>query len=139
MPEMEMAINPGRVFGTLQGRACKDPAFGLDAVWIEPSQKDHAQTLGYTVVDPGTVVATHLSHILQSHAHELFGYEEAQKILDNLAKSAPKLVEDLVPKTLPLGVVVKVLQNLLQEHVPIRDMRTYCRNFGGVRGQESRS
>ncbi|MDP1770841.1 MAG: flagellar biosynthesis protein FlhA [Methylobacter sp.] len=124
MPDMEMAINPGRVFGTLKGNACKDPAFGLDAVWIEPSQKDHAQTLGYTVVDPGTVVATHLSHLLQSHAHELFGYEEAHKILDNLAKSAPKLVEDLVPKTLPLGVVVKVLQNLLQEHVPIRDMRT---------------
>lgn len=124
MPEMEMAINPGRVFGTLKGNACKDPAFGLDAVWIEPNQKDHAQTLGYTVVDPGTVVATHLSHLLQAHAHELFGYEEAHKILDNLAKSAPKLVEDLVPKTLPLGVVVKVLQNLLQEHVPIRDMRS---------------
>jgi flagellar biosynthesis protein FlhA len=124
MPEMEMAINPGRVFGALPGKACKDPAFGLDAVWIEPNQKDHAQTLGYTVVDPGTVVATHLSHLLQAHAHELFGYEEAQKILENLAKSAPKLVEDLVPKTLPLGVVVKVLQNLLQEHVPIRDMRS---------------
>ncbi|MFA6052170.1 MAG: flagellar biosynthesis protein FlhA [Methylobacter sp.] len=138
MPEMEMAINPGRVFGTLQGRACKDPAFGLDAVWIEPSQKDHAQTLGYTVVDPGTVVATHMSHLLQAHAHELFGYEEAQKILDNLAKSAPKLVEDLVPKTLPLGVVVKVLQNLLQEHVPIRDMRSIAETLVeyGVKSQD---
>ncbi|MDP3331197.1 MAG: flagellar biosynthesis protein FlhA, partial [Methylococcaceae bacterium] len=124
MPEMEMAINPGRVFGSLPGKACKDPAFGLEAVWIEPNQKDHAQTLGYTVVDPGTVVATHLSHLLQSHAHELLGYEETQKMLENLTKSAPKLVEDLVPKTLPLGVVVKVLQNLLQERVPIRDMRT---------------
>jgi len=124
MPDKEMAINPGRVFGTLQGTACKDPAFGLDAVWIEASQKDHAQTLGYTVVDPGTVVATHLSHILQSNAHELFGYEEAQQLMDNLAKVAPKLVEDLVPKTLPLGVVVKVLQNLLQERVSIRDIRT---------------
>lgn len=124
MPDKEMAINPGRVFGTLQGTACKDPAFGLDAVWIETSQKDHAQTLGYTVVDPGTVVATHLSHILQSNAHELFGYEEAQQLMDNLAKVAPKLVEDLVPKTLPLGVVVKVLQNLLQERVSIRDIRT---------------
>lgn len=138
MPEMEMAINPGRVFGTLQGRACKDPAFGLDAVWIEPSQKDHAQTLGYTVVDPGTVVATHMSHLLQAHAHELFGYEEAQKILDNLAKSAPKLVEDLVPKTLPLGAVVKVLQNLLQEHVPIRDMRSIAETLVeyGVKSQD---
>lgn len=138
MPEMEMAINPGRVFGTLKGNACKDPAFGLDAVWIEPGQKDHAQTLGYTVVDPGTVVATHLSHLLQSHAHELFGYEEANKILDNLAKSAPKLVEDLVPKTLPLGVVVKVLQNLLQERVPIRDMRTIVETLAeyGLRSQD---
>jgi len=138
MPDMEMAINPGRVFGTLKGNACKDPAFGLDAVWIEPHQKDHAQTLGYTVVDPGTVVATHLSHLLQSHAHELFGYEEANKVLDNLAKSAPKLVEDLVPKTLPLGVVVKVLQNLLQEHVPIRDMRTIVETLAeyGLRSQD---
>ncbi len=138
MPDMEMAINPGRVFGTLKGNVCKDPAFGLDAVWIEPSQKDHAQTLGYTVVDPGTVVATHLSHLLQSHAHELFGYEEAHKILDNLAKSAPKLVEDLVPKTLPLGVVVKVLQNLLQEHVPIRDMRTIVETLAeyGLKSQD---
>ncbi len=138
MPDMEMAINPGRVFGTLKGNTCKDPAFGLDAVWIEPSQKDHAQTLGYTVVDPGTVVATHLSHLLQSHAHELFGYEEAHKILDNLAKSAPKLVEDLVPKTLPLGVVVKVLQNLLQEHVPIRDMRTIVETLAeyGLKSQD---
>lgn len=138
MPEMEMAINPGRVFGTLKGNACKDPAFGLDAVWIEPSQKDYAQTLGYTVVDPGTVVATHLSHLLQAHAHELFGYEEAYKILDNLAISAPKLVEDLVPKTLPLGVVVKVLQNLLQEHVPIRDMRTIVETLAeyGLKSQD---
>ncbi|MFZ2403773.1 MAG: flagellar biosynthesis protein FlhA [Methylobacter sp.] len=138
MPDMEMAINPGRVFGTLKGNACKDPAFGLEAVWIEPHQKDHAQTLGYTVVDPGTVVATHLSHLLQSHAHELFGYEEANKVLDNLAKSAPKLVEDLVPKTLPLGVVVKVLQNLLQERVPIRDMRTIVETLAeyGLRSQD---
>ncbi len=138
MPDLEMAINPGRVFGSLKGKACKDPAFGLDAVWIDPGQKDHAQTLGYTVVDPGTVVATHLSHLLQSHAHELFGYEEAHKILDNLAKSAPKLVEDLVPKTLPLGVVVKVLQNLLQEHVPIRDMRTIVETLAemGLRSQD---
>jgi len=134
LPEMEMAINPGRVFGVLKGKECRDPAFGLEAVWIEPNQKDHAQTLGYTVVDSATVVATHLSHLLQSNAHELFGYEECQQLLNNLGKSAPKLVEDLVPKILPLGVVVKVLQNLLQEGVPIRDMRSIAETlaeFGG--------
>jgi flagellar biosynthesis protein FlhA len=138
MPEKEMAINPGRVFGTLQGNACKDPAFGLDAVWIEPSQRDQAQTLGYTVVDPGTVVATHLSHILQSNAHELLGYEEVQQLLENLSKVAPKLVEDLVPKTLPLGVVVKVLQNMLQERVPIRDIRTIAETLAdyGAKSQD---
>lgn len=138
MPEMEMAINPGRVFGALQGTPCTDPAFGLEAMWIESSQKDHAQTLGYTVVDPGTVVATHLSHILQTSAHELFGYEEAQQILDNLAKQAPKLVEDLVPKTMPLGIIVKVLQNLLQESVSIRDMRTIAETLAeyGAKSQD---
>ncbi|WFP48837.1 flagellar biosynthesis protein FlhA [Methylomonas sp. EFPC3] len=138
MPEKEMAINPGRVFGSLPGAPCKDPAFGLDAVWIDGNQKDQAQTLGYTVVDPSTVVATHLSHVLQSNAHELFGYEEAQQLLDNLAKLAPKLVEDLVPKTLPLGVLVKVLQNLLQERVSIRDMRTIAETLAeyGVKSQD---
>ena len=137
-PEMEMAINPGQVFGSLQGEKTQDPAFGLEALWIEHNQKDQAQTLGYTVVDPGTVVATHLSHILQSNAHELFGYEETQNILDNLAKSAPKLVEDLVPKTLPLGVVVKVLQNLLRERVSIRDIRTIAETLAdfGVKSQD---
>ncbi|MGR9115081.1 MAG: flagellar biosynthesis protein FlhA [Gammaproteobacteria bacterium] len=135
IPEMEMAINPGRVFGALKGKECRDPAFGLEAVWIETNQKDHAQTLGYTVVDPGTVVATHLSHILQTNAHELFGYEETQQLLDNLSKSAPKLVEDLVPKMLPLGVVVKVLQNLLQERVPIRDMRTIAETLAEYGGK----
>lgn len=138
MPEKEMAINPGRVFGSLQGTACKDPAFGLDAIWIDANQKDQAQTLGYTVVDPSTVVATHLSHILQSNAHELFGYEEAQQLLDNLSKVAPKLVEDLVPKTLPLGILVKVLQNLLQERVSIRDLRTIAETLAeyGVKSQD---
>jgi flagellar biosynthesis protein FlhA len=121
--ERMMAINPGRVHGTLQGIATHDPAFGLEAVWIETGMRDHAQSLGYTVVDAATVVATHLSHILQSHAHELLGHQEAQQLLDRLAESAPKLVEDLVPKRLPLGVVVKVLQNLLAERVPIRNMR----------------
>ncbi|MDX2425176.1 MAG: flagellar biosynthesis protein FlhA [Cycloclasticus sp.] len=123
-PDREMAINPGQVFGDINGLVTKDPAFGLDAVWIETNQKDQAQTMGYTVVDPGTVVATHLSQIIQTHAHELLGHEEVQQMLDTLKKSAPKLVEDLVPDTLPLGSVVKVLQNLLQENIPVRDLRT---------------
>jgi len=137
-PDMEMAINPGQVFGTLPGEETQDPAFGLEAIWIDRSQKEHAQTLGYTVVDPGTVAATHLSHILQENAHELFGYEEAQNVMDNLAKSAPKLVEDLVPKTLPLGVIVKVLQNLLREEVSIRDIRTIAETLAdyGAKSQD---
>ncbi len=122
--DRELAINPGRVFGTLQGVETKDPAFGLDAVWIEPDQRDHAQSLGYTVVDASTVVATHLSEILQSHSHELLGHEEVQQLLDVLSKTAAKLVEDLVPKTLSLGQVLRILQNLLMESVPIRDIRT---------------
>jgi len=123
-PDREMAINPGQVFGEIQGIPTKDPAFGLDAIWIDSTQKDQAQTMGYTVVDPGTVVATHLSQIIQKHAHELLGHEEVQQMLDTLKKSAPKLVEDLVPDTLPLGSIVKVLQNLLQENIPVRDLRT---------------
>ncbi|MCW8918226.1 MAG: flagellar biosynthesis protein FlhA [Gammaproteobacteria bacterium] len=123
-PDREMAINPGQVFGTLAGTPTKDPAFGLEAIWIDPGQREHAQSLGYTVVDPNTVVATHLSQILQSHAHELLGHEEVQKLLDQLAKTAPKLVENLVPKTLSLGTVVKVLQNILSEGIPVRDIRT---------------
>jgi flagellar biosynthesis protein FlhA len=122
--ERYMAINPGRVHGTLPGLTTRDPAFGLEAVWIEGSQRDHAQSLGYTVVDPATVIATHLSHLLQNHAHELLSHQDVQQLLDRLATSAPKLVEDLVPKRLALGVVVKVLQNLLAERVPIRNIRS---------------
>ncbi|PHS26616.1 MAG: flagellar biosynthesis protein FlhA [Methylophaga sp.] len=123
-PERMMAINPGQVFGELDGIKGQDPAFGLDAVWIEPNQKDHAQAQGYTVVDVDTVIATHLSKILQTHSHDLLGREEVQQLLDNLSKTAPKLVEGLVPDILPLGSVHKVLQNLLEENVPIRDVRT---------------
>jgi flagellar biosynthesis protein FlhA len=122
-PEREMAINPGRVFGQLKGIATRDPAFGMDAVWIEPATREHAQTLGYTVVDASTVVATHLSHIIQLHAHELLGHDEVQQLLNTLAKNAPKLIEDLIPKVLPLSVVVRVLQGLLAERVPIRNIR----------------
>jgi len=134
-PDRELAINPGQVFGRLQGIPGKDPAFGLDAVWIEPSQRDQAQTLGYTVVDASTVVATHLNQILFKHAHELLGHDEVQKLLDNLAKSAPKLVESLTPSPLPLSNLLKVLQNLLQEGVPIRDMRTIAEALAEVAGR----
>ncbi|MBN3563528.1 flagellar biosynthesis protein FlhA [Aliamphritea spongicola] len=123
-PERELAINPGQVFGNLQGITVKDPAFGLDAVWVEQSQKEQAQTLGYTVVDAGTVVATHLNQLLQAHSHELMGHDEVQQLLDILAKSSPKLVEDLVPGKLSVSIILKVLQNLLMEQVPIKDFRT---------------
>ncbi|NOZ52283.1 MAG: flagellar biosynthesis protein FlhA [Gammaproteobacteria bacterium] len=123
-PDREMAINPGQVFGKIEGIPTTDPAFGLEAVWVEPALRDQAQSLGYTVVDASTVTATHLSHILQKHADELLGHEEVQHLLNNLEKIAPKLVEDLVPKKLSLGSVVKVLQNLLIEGIPIRDIRT---------------
>ncbi len=123
-PERELAINPGRVFGAIAGIATRDPAFGMEAVWIEPAQRDQAQSLGYTVVDPSTVIATHLSFIIQSHAHEILGHEEVQQLLNSLAKTAPKLVEDLVPRVMPLSVLVRVLQGLLAERIPIRNVRT---------------
>ncbi|MBH0020610.1 flagellar biosynthesis protein FlhA [Pseudoalteromonas sp. SWXJ133] len=120
----ELAINPGQVFGPIKGVDTKDPAFGLDAVWIKPDQKDEAQSLGYTVVDSATVVATHISQLLTNSAALLLGHEEVQNLLDMLAKSHPRLVEGLVPDVLPLTAIVKVLQNLLNEGVAIRDMRS---------------
>ncbi|PKO88223.1 MAG: flagellar biosynthesis protein FlhA [Betaproteobacteria bacterium HGW-Betaproteobacteria-12] len=119
-----LAINPGRVAGTLSGTATVDPAFGLPAVWIDAAQREKAQAYGYTVVDASTVVATHLNHLILTHAGELLGRQEVQQLLDHLAKEMPKLVEDLVPKVLPLGTLQKVLQSLLDEGVHIRDMRT---------------
>ena len=119
-----LAINPGRVAGQLPGTVTKDPAFGLPAVWIDNALRDQAQAYGYTVVDASTVTATHLNHLILSNAAELLGRQEAQALLDHLGKEMPKLVEDLVPKVLPLGVLQKVLQNLLAEDVHIRDMRT---------------
>ena len=123
-PDKSLAINPGRVYGKIDGQATRDPAYGLEAVWIEPAAQEKAQSQGYTVVDAATVVATHLSRVLKEHAHELLGHEEAQQLIDALAKSHPKLVENLIPKTLDLGSVLKVLKNLLAEQVPVRDMRT---------------
>jgi len=128
-PDREMAINPGQVYGSLDGKKTTDPAFGLEAIWIDTGKHDNAQSLGYTVVDPETVIATHLSQLLQTHAHELIGHEEVQNLMDQLAKTSPKLVEDLVPKLMPLGTVVKVCQNLLSEGIPIRDMRSIAESL----------
>ena len=119
-----MAINPGMVSGTLPGTVTSDPAFGLPATWIDSSMRDQASSMGYTVVDAGTVIATHLNHLITSHAADLLGRQEVQALLDHLGKESPKLVEDLVPKQLPLACLQKVLQNLLSEGVHIRDMRT---------------
>jgi len=137
-PERELAINPGKVFGKLSGIETRDPAFGMEAVWIEPGARDHAQTLGFTVVDASTVIATHLSHVIQVHGHELLGHEEVQHLLNSLAKTAPKLVEDLTPRLLPLGTIVRVLQALLSERVPIRNMRTIVETLAehGTRTQD---
>jgi len=123
-PDKDMAINPGQVFGKLDGMATIDPAFGLEAVWIDSGKKDQAQTLGYTVVDASTVVATHLNQLLQKHASELIGHEEVQQMLDRLAKLSPKLAEELVPNTLNLSQMLAVLQSLLREGVPVRDIRS---------------
>ena len=125
-PGMLLAINPGRVSGNLPGTPTRDPAFGLPAVWIDQSLREQAHVLGYTVVDASTVVATHLNHVILSHAGELLGRQETQALLDHVAREVPKLVEDLVPKLLPLATVQRVLQNLLEEGVSIRDMRTIC-------------
>ena len=123
-PDKELAINPGQVFGEVPGISTKDPTFGLEAVWINGSDQDQAQALGYTVVDSSTVVATHVSQLIQDYAFELLGHDETQQLLDKLKETSPKLVEELVPEKLSLAVIVKVLQNLLMEKVSIRDMRT---------------
>lgn len=120
----EMAINPGHVHGTVEGIPTKEPAFGLDAIWIEPSQRDYARTLGYTVVDAATAIATHLNTLLRDNAAELLSHDETQQLLDKVAGRSPKLVEDLVPGKLPLATITKVLQNILDESVSVRDMRT---------------
>ncbi|CAH0531391.1 Flagellar biosynthesis protein FlhA [Allocatenococcus thiocycli] len=123
-PDQELAINPGQVYGMIDGEPTIDPAFGLEAVWIREEQREHAQALGYTVVDSSTVLATHLSQQLTNNASQLIGHEEVQNLMEMLGRSAPKLVENFIPDQLPLGVVVKVLQNLLNEAIPIRDIRT---------------
>jgi flagellar biosynthesis protein FlhA len=123
-PNLFLAINPGNVSGTLPGNPTRDPAFGLPAVWVDGNMREQAQAMGYTVVDGSTVVATHMSHLIHTHAAELLGRQEVQQLLDHLAKFAPKLTEDLVPKLLSLATVQKVMQNLLDEGMHVRDMRT---------------
>jgi flagellar biosynthesis protein FlhA len=139
-PGLFLAINPGRVMGELRGTPTQDPAFGLPSVWIEGDQRDRAQAYGYTVVDASTVVATHLSNIIQTHAAELLGREETQQLLDRVKREAPKLVEDLVPETVSIGTLQKVLQALLEEGVHIRDMRTILEvlaDQGGGKAQDA--
>ncbi|REG82945.1 flagellar biosynthesis protein FlhA [Marinomonas pollencensis] len=131
-PDKDLAIDPGQVFGSIDGIAGKDPSFGLDAVWIDPKKRDQAQTYGYTVVDVSTVVATHLNQIMHKHAYELIGHDEVQQLLSLLKQYNPKLAEELVPNTIPLSVLLKVLQNLLIEGVPLRDMRTIAEAIMGV-------
>ncbi|MBI5780248.1 MAG: flagellar biosynthesis protein FlhA [Rhodocyclales bacterium] len=123
-PGQFLAINPGQVLGTIEGRPGKDPAFGLPAQWIDAALRERAHALGYTVVDAATVIATHLNQVLVEHAAELLGREETQALLDRIKKESPKLVEDLVPTVVPVATVQKVLQYLLEEGVAIRDMRT---------------
>lgn len=120
----ELAINPGQVYGKLEGIQTKEPAFGLEAVWIDAAQRDHARSLGYTVVDAATAIATHLNKVLRDNAADLIGHDETQALIDKLAAKFPKLAEDLVPGKLSLGVVTRTLQMLLDEGIPVRNMRT---------------
>lgn len=131
----EMAINPGNVLSEIPGEAGKDPAFGLDAVWIEPSEREYAQAVGYTVVDASTVIATHLNSVIKNNADELMTYDVAQQLIDKIAETSPKLVEDFIPEKLALGTVVRVLQNLLRERVPLRDMRTVLETLAEESGR----
>ena len=127
----EMAINPGNVLTQIEGTPAKEPAFGLDAVWIDPADREYAQASGYTVVDPGTVIATHLNAVIQNNASELMTFDVAQELLDRIEQTSPKLIEDLVPEKLSLGAIVQILQNLLNESVPLRDMRTILETLAG--------
>ncbi|CNI14380.1 flagellar biosynthesis protein FlhA [Yersinia frederiksenii] len=136
-PERWMAINPGCAEGELAGVACKDPAFGLPAVWIDEVLREQAQAQGYTVVDPSSVIATHLNHLISLHTDELFGRQETQQLLERLTKDMPKLVEDLIPGTISLTTFHKVLQNLLAESISIRDIRTIIDTLAEYAGIQS--
>ncbi len=138
-PGMMLAIDPGSASGTLPGTPTRDPAFGLPAIWIDASQRDTAQASGYTVVDAATVVATHLHHLMQTHASRLLGRSEAQQLLEHLGRYAPKLADEIVPKLVPMAVFQKVLQNLLDEAVHVRDLRGIVETLGehGARTQDA--
>lgn len=136
IPDRELAINPGQVFGDVEGIPTKDPSFGLDALWIDLSQRESAQTAGYTVVDCSTVVATHLSQILKNNAAKLVGQDDVQQLLDRLKQNSPKLVENLVPGVMSLADVTRVIHSLLDEGVPIRDMRTIAETLSLQRGSD---
>jgi flagellar biosynthesis protein FlhA len=123
-PESLLAMDPGNVLAPVPGVPTKEPAFGLDALWISKGQKEEAEMAGYTVVDLPTVMATHLTELIRGHAHELFGRQEADSLVENFKKTHPKVIADLIPDPLSLGVVVRVLQNLLREQVSIRDLLT---------------
>jgi flagellar biosynthesis protein FlhA len=131
----EMAINPGNVLTEIPGEPGKDPAFGLDAVWIEPSEREYAQAVGYTVVDASTVIATHLNSVIKNNADELMTYDVTQQLIDKIAETSPKLIEDFIPEKLTLGTVARVLQNLLRERVPLRDMRTILETLAEESGR----
>ena len=136
-PDRELAINPGQVYGEIEGVPTKDPTFGLDALWIDPGQRDAAQTAGYTVVDSSTVIATHLSQLLKNNAQKLIGQDGVQQLLDRLKQTSPKLVENLVPSTMSLGDITRIIHSLLEEGVPIRDMRTIAETLATHRGPDS--
>lgn len=134
-----LAMDPGNVADPISGMATQEPAFGLDAIWITPRQKEDAIYRGYTVVDLSTVVATHLTELIRAHTHELLGRQELQSLLDAFKQTAPKVVEDLVPSLLPLGIVLKVLRNLLREGVSIRDFRTILETLADLAPQQKDS
>jgi len=136
IPDRELAINPGQVFGDVEGIPTKDPSFGLDALWIDPAHREIAQTAGYTVVDSSTVIATHLSQILKNNAAKLVGQDDVQQLLDRLKIKSPKLVENLIPGVMSLADVTRVIHNLLEEGVPIRDMKTIAETLSLQRGEE---
>lgn len=142
MPGHVLAIDPGTAQkGIVQGIPTKEPAFGLPALWVPEAGREQAQIAGYTVVDGGSAIATHLAEVIKRHAHELVGRQEVQALLDEVAKNHPKLVEELIPNLLPLGSVVRILSNLLRERVPIRDLRTILESIadhaGGIKDPES--
>ncbi|MEQ1722422.1 MAG: flagellar biosynthesis protein FlhA [Pseudobdellovibrio sp.] len=134
-PEALLAMDPGETTEKIDGIATKEPAFGLDAVWISPTNRDRAELAGYTVVDLPTVMATHITEMIRTHAHELLGRQEASTLVDNFKKTHPKVVEDLIPEALSLGGVVKVLQNLLREQVSIRDLLTIFETLADEAGR----